>query len=50
MSEGASVTAFTCMLDFVPKSQTRFAKADKIWSGRRESNPRGQFGRLELYH
>src|SRR5437762_3413822 len=20
------------------------------WSGRRESNPRGQFGRLELYH
>ncbi len=25
-------------------------RQDRVWSGRRESNPHHQLGRLELYH
>lgn len=35
---------------FTLKPEKRSTRTERDWSGRRESNPYGQFGKLELYH
>ncbi len=48
MAAGAQLQNALCHNEKAP--QTKGLQDQEKWSGRRESNPHDQLGRLELYH